>query len=157
MLDDETRYLVETKIGDLKRMYEGKLIGAGKKIEFLNRQVMLFERLQEDGNVFVRMEDMNAQAIVRKLSIVEKNPRVVWESVQKVFGFGFLSKVIEEDYGITPDFKDSIMRDFTEELAKLKNELGSKVKRLSQSFRNELESLRRLLAKKNADIARVAL
>lgn len=35
-------------------------MSAGKKIELLNRQVSLFERLQEDGNVFVKMEDMNA-------------------------------------------------------------------------------------------------
>lgn len=65
--------------------------------------------------------------------------------------------MIEEDYGITPDFKDSILRGFNEELVKLKLDLNAKVKRLSQSFRNELESMRRIVAKKNAEITRVAL
>lgn len=47
---------------------------------------------------------MNANDIVRKLHIVEKSPLIIWKALENNYGYGFFHKILEEDYGITPDY-----------------------------------------------------
>lgn len=55
----------------------------------------MFELLCKDCNMIVNFNEMNANDIVRKLSIVEKKPNAVWEALEKHYGFGFLNKMVE--------------------------------------------------------------
>jgi len=47
---------------------------------------------------------MNCVSMVEKVFVVEKNSILVWEAIEKVYGFGFFHDVIQKEYGITPDF-----------------------------------------------------
>lgn len=42
----------------------------------------MFEKLCEDGNVFVSLDEMTAVDIARKLAIVEKDPKLLWKSLE---------------------------------------------------------------------------
>lgn len=58
----------------------------------------------KDGNMLINLNELNANDIVRKLHIVEKNPLIIWKALEDNFGYGFFTKILEEEYGITPDF-----------------------------------------------------
>lgn len=73
-----------------------------------------------DGNVLISLNELNANDIIRKLNIVEKNPSVIWKAIENHYGFGYFHKIIEEEYGITPDFQEKIKKDFATELNKSK-------------------------------------
>jgi hypothetical protein len=90
----------------------------------------MFERLCDDGNVLIRLEDMNAKSMTRKLSIVEKDPKVLWDALESSFGFGYFNPIIEKEFGITPEFKEYIHKQFNDELNRTRNEMHSKVKKI---------------------------
>ena len=70
-----------------------------------------------DGNMFINLHEINAKDIIRKLHIVEKSPQVIWKALENNYGYGFFHKIIEEEYGITPDFQEKIKKDFAAELS----------------------------------------
>ena len=82
----------------------------------------MFEKLCEDGNMLITLEELNAHDIVKKLFIIEKEPKVLWKALEKVFGFGFFHSVIEEEFGITPAFKEQTTKQYNEELNKSRHE-----------------------------------
>ena len=53
----------------------------------------------------ISLHELNASAIIRKLAIVEKDSRILWNALEENYGFGFFRKVIEEDYGILEDLE----------------------------------------------------
>ena len=67
---------------------------------------MMFEKMCEDGNMLVSLDEMNAVDICKKLAIVEQDPKKLWRSLEQVFGFGFFHPTVEEEFGITPAFKE---------------------------------------------------
>jgi hypothetical protein len=73
---------------------------------------------------------MNAKDMTRKLAIVEKDPSKLWEALTEVFGFGYFNAVIEREFGITPDFKDYIGKQYSEEVNKTRSEMNTKVKKI---------------------------
>lgn len=64
----------------------------------------MFEMICKDGNMLINLHELNANDIVRKLHIVEKSPLVIWKSIENYYGYGFFTKILEEEFGITPDF-----------------------------------------------------
>lgn len=68
------------------------------------KQITLFDMLCRDGNVLISLHELNAGDILKKLKMVEMDAHVIWKSLEKVFGFGYFNKVIEDEFGITPDF-----------------------------------------------------
>lgn len=66
--------------------------------------------------MLISLNEMNANDMVRKLYIVEKSPQEVWNSIIKHYGLGVFNKIIEEEYGITPDFQEKIKKEFANEL-----------------------------------------
>ncbi len=68
---------------------------------------------------------MNAMDITRKLSIVEKDPRILWSALEYNFGYGYFNSVIEQEFGISPDFKDYINKQYSQEMNNAKNEMLS--------------------------------
>ena len=55
----------------------------------------LFEKLCEDGNLLISLDEMNARDMARKLSIVEKDPAKVWDALDHAYGFGYFNAVID--------------------------------------------------------------
>jgi hypothetical protein len=42
---------------------------------------------------------------VHKLSIVEKDSKIIWKALEDEFGFGYFRKVIEENFGLFEDLE----------------------------------------------------
>jgi len=118
---------------------------------------MLFEKLCEDGNLLISLDEMNARDMARKLQIVEKDPQKVWEAMDYAYGYGYFNAVIEKEFGITPDFKDFIGKQFTDELNKTRNEMNVKVKKIGASLKNEMDTFRNVMNKKNQEISQLLI
>jgi hypothetical protein len=68
------------------------------------QKISLFQRLCNDGNPpLISLHELNASAIVRKLALIERDPRVLWVAFEEHFGFGYFKRVIEEDYGLVQE------------------------------------------------------
>jgi|LauGreDrversion4_2_1035121.scaffolds.fasta_scaffold113398_1 hypothetical protein len=115
----------------------------------------MFERLCDDGNVLIKLDDMNAKAMARKLAIVERDPLVLWEALESAFGFGYFNPIIEKEFGITPEFKEYIHKQFNDELNKTRTEMHSKIKKIGHSMRNEMETFRTVINRKNLEISKL--
>jgi hypothetical protein len=63
----------------------------------------LFEKLGEDGNIGVKFSEMNTDSVIRKLSMIEKDPKKIWKSFDDYYGYGFFFDVLESEFGITPE------------------------------------------------------
>lgn len=74
---------------------------------------------------------MNANDMVRKLFIVEKDPNVIWKAIENIFGFGFFYKIIEEEYGIKPNFLEKFKKDLANEFNMTRAESNQKLNKLS--------------------------
>ena len=155
--DEEIKLLVVTKIEDVAREYQAKYTHLTNKLEFYTRQVNLFEKLCEDGNLLISLEEMNARDMARKLAIVERDPVKVWDALNDAFGYGFFNAVIEREFGITPDFKEYIGKQYAEELNRARSEMNSKVKKIGQSLRNEMDTFRNVMNKKNQEISQLMI
>lgn len=46
----------------------------------------MFELLCKDNNMVINFNEMNADDIIRKLYIVEKNSEKIWEALEKHYG-----------------------------------------------------------------------
>lgn len=103
------------------------------------------------------MDEMKAINLTKKLAIVESDPKVVWNALEEVFGFGFFNPTIEEEFGITPAFKEQMTKQFNDELSKARNEANTKVNKLSGSIKNEIESFRKIIGRKNQEISQIML
>jgi hypothetical protein len=45
---------------------------------------------------------LTAEAVIKKLAIIESNPKNIWKNLENIYGFGFFNRVIEEEFGISP-------------------------------------------------------
>lgn len=154
-MDEQTKFVFISKIEDVKRVYDEKYSQATERLEFFSRQCQMFERLCDDGNVLIKLEDMNAKEMTRKLSIVEKDPSVVWDALESSFGFGYFNSIIEKEFGITPEFKEFIHNQFNDELNKTRTEMHSKIKKIGRSMKNEMETFRNLINRKNLEVSKL--
>ena len=53
----------------------------------------------------ISLHELNASSIIRKLAIIERDPKILWKSIEEEYGFGFFRKVVEEDYGLVEDLE----------------------------------------------------
>mmetsp|Transcript_4388 Transcript_4388/g.4146 ORF Transcript_4388/g.4146 Transcript_4388/m.4146 type:complete len:146 (+) Transcript_4388:853-1290(+) len=95
-IDENTKYILNEKIADLKRVYDEIVHKQLAKLTDYQRKICIFEKLCEDGNVLVNLDELNAEDMAKKLKIVEDNPAVLWDAFNAVFGPAFFNKVIEE-------------------------------------------------------------
>lgn len=51
---------------------------------------------------------MNADHLIKRLSLVEKSPHILWEIIHKYYGDDFFIDMIEEEYGISPHSYDKL-------------------------------------------------
>eukprot|EP00347_Sterkiella_histriomuscorum_P018385 403345701 len=152
-MDEGTKAMLNMKISDVQRMYEDQIKQQQDKLDVFQRQIIMFEKLCEDGNMLVSLDELNAFDISKKLAIVEKDPKILWKALESVFGFGFFHPTIEEEFGITPAFKEQITKQYNEELNKARYETQAKVNKFANSVKNELDIFRRIIGKKNQELS----
>jgi hypothetical protein len=100
---------------------------------------------------------MNARDMTRKLAIVERDPVKLWEALSEAFGYGYFNAVIEKEFGITPDFKEYIGKQYAEEVNRMRNEMNIKVKKIRVSLKNEMDTFRNVMNKKNQEISQLLI
>jgi hypothetical protein len=119
------------------------------------KQITLFEKLSLDGNPpLISLHELNAQAIVHKLAIIEKDAKVIWKALEDEYGFGYFRKVIEENYGLFEDLeklKNGIMLSIMQE----RSETITKIDRVSKEARLEITKREFQIQDKNTEIANV--
>lgn len=64
---------------------------------------------------------MSAESVIRKLNMIEKDPRKIWKSFDEYYGYGFFFDVLEYEFGITPETHNQLISKFDQEISTYKN------------------------------------
>jgi len=111
-------------------------------MEEQRNKILTFERLCEDGNVLVKLSELNAESMVRKLFLVEDDPQKVWDALISVYGHNYFKEVIEKSMGITSDYKDKLDRYYKQKLKETTHENEMKLTQIERSLKDEVNTLR---------------
>ena len=95
-MEEHTRYVLNERLHDVRRVYDSIIHKHVQKLTEYQKKISIFEKLCEDGNVLVKIDEMNPIDMARKLQIVEGNSYLLWDAFDVVFGPGFFNKVIED-------------------------------------------------------------
>lgn len=91
--------------------------------------------------------------MVRKLSLINKEPRVIWKAFDKHYGYGFFFDVLETEFGITPDTRDNLISRFDSEIDKFKSAASNQISTIAEKTQSELDRLRKELDDRNFEIS----
>ena len=89
VVDERTKELLNSKIDDMKNLFNEKMYDLYKTNKVLQHQIYLFNEIDKSGNIGIKFSEMNCDDIIRKLQIVEDDPSKIWKSLQKYYGYGF--------------------------------------------------------------------
>ena len=101
----------------MKDLYENSLQRLQLTNHNLQKQINLFLKLGEDGNIGIKFNEMNADAVIRKLQKIEKDPRIIWKAFDDYYGYGFFFDVLEYEFGITPETHHKLIERFDQEIS----------------------------------------
>lgn len=116
-------------------------------MEKQREKIHKFERLCEDGNVFIKLSDMNADFIVGKLLIVEEDPFKVWASLNNFYGNGYFNQVIEKTLGVTSDYKDKLVNKYRKKLLATTYDNEKKLEEMEKTLRQKLRKYKEMYNK----------
>ena len=136
VLDDKTRELLNSKITDVKNLFNEKMLDLYKTNEILNKQVYMFKEIEKTGNIGIKFSEMNWEDIIWKLQIIEDNPLTIWKCIQKYYGYGFFNVMIEKEYGINPNTYEEISESFNGQITILKDESLEKLELIEEQVSN---------------------
>ncbi len=116
-------------------------------MEKQREKIHKFERLCEDGNVFIKLSDMNADFIVGKLLIVEEDPFKVWASLNNFYGNGYFNQVIDKTLGVTSDYKDKLVNKYRKKLLATTYDNEKKLEEMEKTLRQKLRKYKEMYNK----------
>lgn len=96
---------------------------------------------------------MNAQQVVKKLSIITRDPRMIWKAFDEAFGYGFFFDVLETEFGITPETRDKLIERFDKEISKFKSAATGQISSMTMKTHSEIDRLKKDLEEKNFEIS----
>lgn len=131
-LDERNRELMNAKLEDVKNHFNEKLLDLYKTNQVLDHQIRIFERIEETGNIGIKLSEMNCEDIVVKLQIVENDPNTIWKCIQKYFGYGFFNVMIEKEFGINPYTHEEIVHNFIGQVTGVKENALEKLRRIEE-------------------------
>lgn len=94
--------------------------------------------------MFVEIGSMSAEKVVSKLLIVENDPKKVWAALNNNYGHNYFKTTIEEDYGITADFKDRMLKEFSEKVFQQEYDNNKRLNELRKDVNEEVNKLQDL-------------
>ena len=100
----------------------------------------------------ISIHELNADDIVEKLSIIEEDPKPIWEGFVKYYGNGFFNKMIEKEFGINPDTHEEIGNKFGQEVDFLRIEMNDKFQQISQEAKDHIEKLKKKMKQKQTEV-----
>ena len=98
---------------------------------------------------------MNADAVIKKLQKIEKDPRVIWKAFDEYYGYGFFFDVLEYEFGITPETHHKLVERFDQEISHYKSVATNHISSITEKTSNEIERLRKELEDKNLEISMI--
>lgn len=138
VVDDRNRELLNSKIDDMKNLFNEKMYDLYKTNKVLQHQIYLFNEIDKSGNIGIKFSEMSCDDIIRKLQIVEDDPMVIWKSLQKFYGFGFFNVMIEKEFGINPDTHEEIVHSFVGQISSFKDNTLDKMNSLDEQVSSSL-------------------
>jgi hypothetical protein len=55
---------------------------------------------------------MNADQVIKKLTVIQKTPKPIWDAISKHYSPEFFFDIIEEQFGVTPGTHDMLIERF---------------------------------------------
>lgn len=52
--------------------------------------------------------DMNIDHLIKRLALIEQQPRLIWNCIHKYYGDDFFLELIEEEYGISSEANSNL-------------------------------------------------
>ena len=135
VLDERNRELLNSKIDDIKSLFNEKMYDLYKSNQELNHQIYLFNEIDKTGNIRIKFSEMNCEDIICKLQIIENDPMAIWKNLQKYYGYGFFNVVIEKEFGINPDTHEEIVHNFVGQISSFKEDTMEKFNFVEQQVR----------------------
>lgn len=136
VVDERNRELLNSKIEDMKNLFNEKMFDMYKTNQVLQRQIYLFNEIEKTGNIGIKFSEMNWEDIIRKLQIVEDDPTVIWKMLQKYYGYGFFNVMIEKEFGINPDTHEEIVHSFIGQISSFKEDTIEKLNLVQDQVSN---------------------
>jgi hypothetical protein len=87
------------------------------------------------------------------LAIVERDPKTIWKALEEHYGFGYFKKIMEEEYGLAEDL-EILKRDMVNMVNIDRNELVTRVAKISQELKLEIVKRDMIIVDKHADLNR---
>jgi hypothetical protein len=91
--------------------------------------------------------------VVKKLSIITRDPRTIWKAFDEAFGYGFFFDVLETEFGITPETRDKLIERFDKEISKFKSAATGQISSMTMKTHSEIDRLKKDLEEKNFEIS----
>ncbi|TNV85928.1 hypothetical protein FGO68_gene4281 [Halteria grandinella] len=152
-LSKDNCVILNAKLKDVKDLYERHLKRFQTTNVNLQSQIDTYLRLEADGNIGIRFNEMSAEQVIKKLSIITKDPRAIWRAFDSQFGYGFFFDVLEKEFGITPETRDKLIDRFDKEISKFKTAANTQISSMTEKTFGELDRLRREIEDKNLEIS----
>ena len=94
---------------------------------------------------------MNADDIVSKLKIIEKEAAPIWDAFNKHYSPGFFNKMIEREFGINPDTHEEIGNKFGQEVNNIRILSNERFDKLLKESKFQLDKFTNDLKQKQVE------
>lgn len=94
---------------------------------------------------------MNADDIVRKLKVIEKEAAPIWDAFNKHYSPGFFNKMIEREFGINPDTHEEIGNKFGQEVNNIRIMSNERFEKLLKETRIQMDKLSNDIKQKHVE------
>ena len=128
------------------------MVNLKKTNDYLKQTIENYEEVNKDTPGLFAYREVNAEGIIKKLSLIEDSPKRVWNALEQFYGHSFFLDVIKEKFGLIPKVNSKFEREFNEKLMKYQQEATDQINKLIDRYYNELSTMRDDLQKKNETI-----
>jgi hypothetical protein len=150
-IDEQTLELLNKKIDLITDDYNFKLLRMQKYNMSLEEKIGKFEKIWKEKNVGITINELSADDIIHKLSIVESEAAPIWEAFSKYYGGGFFNKMIEKEFGINPDTHEEIGNKFGQEVNNLRETSNEKFSQFVAEAKEQIDHIQTSLRQKRTE------
>ncbi len=147
-MDEKTCFVLNAKIKELASQFNAKLGLLKKANDVLQRNIQNFEKFNAETPGLFNYHEMNAEGVVKKLTMVEENARVIWQAFDKQYGNSFFLDVIREEFGLIPKVNSQMEKQFNDKLLDYQRQAIDQVNKLVDRYHKEITALKEELKKR---------
>ena len=118
----------------------------------LRDQIHTFKQLEKVGNVGISFFEMNADSVIKKLTLIEGDAETIWSAFDRHYHKGFFYNQIEQEFGITPDTHGKLVEAFDSKINAYKEKAEQQLEEMSQKSEREIGRLNEKIRDKDQDI-----